>query len=84
MILLFFFIRASISVGLSLQSSDFNKLHWWLDLKTSLILLLQDEQKQKVKEARSKMKDLQERYRNVASSWLITSNGKNIYIPIKQ
>ncbi|CAF3364144.1 unnamed protein product [Rotaria socialis] len=51
-----------------LQSSDFNGLDWWSDLKTSLTLLLQDEQKQMVVEARRKMKELQEHYRTVATN----------------
>ena len=48
------------------QSSDFDNIHWWFDLKTSLTLLLQDEQKQIVDEARRDMKNLQKSYRVLA------------------
>lgn len=50
------------------RSSDFNNVHWWSDFKTSLTLLLQDEQKQMVEEVRRSMKTLQERYRKLATN----------------
>lgn len=50
------------------KSSDFNDIAWWLDLKTSLILLLQDEQKRMIAESRNDIKRLQERYRILATN----------------
>jgi len=44
-------------------SADFDSLHWWLDLKSSIILLLQDEQKEMIRENRQEMRNLQQRYR---------------------
>jgi len=44
-------------------SADFDSLHWWLDLKSSITLLLQDEQKEMIRENRQEMRNLQQRYR---------------------
>lgn len=49
-------------------SSNFDGIDWWTDLKTSLTLLLQDEQKQMTREARRDIKDLQSQYRALAEN----------------
>jgi hypothetical protein len=45
------------------RSADFSGLDWWSDLKSSIILLLQDEQKEMIKENRQEMRNLQNLYR---------------------
>ena len=47
-------------------SLPWNNIQWWSDLKTSIILLLQNEQKQMVEKSRQKTKNLQDRYRTLA------------------
>lgn len=49
-------------------SIDFNSFDGWMDFKSSLILLLQDEQKQLVKETRKDLRELQQQYRKLATN----------------
>lgn len=44
-------------------STDSDSLHWWLDLKSSIILLLQDGEKEILQENGQEMGNLQQRYR---------------------
>jgi exonuclease III len=48
------------------NTADFDALEWWADFKVSLVLLLQDEQKQMSLEHRRELKELQKAYRKYA------------------
>ncbi|CAF4567432.1 unnamed protein product, partial [Didymodactylos carnosus] len=52
-------------------SSDFNSPDWWADFKTSLTLLLQDEQRQMTIDSRRELRDLQTQYRIRATNPLL-------------
>ena len=50
------------------DTADFDSLDWWPDLKVSLVLLLQDEQKDICRESRKELKELQNQYRKYSSN----------------
>jgi exonuclease III len=49
-------------------TADFDTLEWWADFKVSLVLLLQDEQRQISMEHRRELRELQKDYRRYATN----------------